>query len=229
MTALLRMILLGATASALLATAPAQAVTIYISGTGSGCSGGPNGQACSNGAQNMFAGSTVNLISPVTETFDAGTYTITNGDLTGDFSGWRFNGAPNWVWNFGITTDNGNGTGNVFLVGGSGGIFGTQAGIAQSNGANYGGSGGPVLPLLSPSGGPSQYSLTFTLAAATTLNFFVLDYYLPDNAGGVALKIDEVGQVPLPAALPLFASALIGGGVMAWRKKRKQKGEPLAA
>ena len=36
--------------------------------------------------------------------------------------------------------------------------------------------------------------------------------------------------VPLPAALPLFAAALIGGGgALAWRKKRKQKMETLAA
>jgi hypothetical protein len=36
-------------------------------------------------------------------------------------------------------------------------------------------------------------------------------------------------ETPLPAALPLFASALIGGGVVAWRRKRKQKAEPTAA
>jgi hypothetical protein len=39
----------------------------------------------------------------------------------------------------------------------------------------------------------------------------------------------NVSEVPLPAALPLFASALIGGGVIAWRKRREQKAEPLAA
>ena len=35
--------------------------------------------------------------------------------------------------------------------------------------------------------------------------------------------------VPLPPALTLFASALIGGGVVAWRTKRKQKCEAIAA
>lgn len=29
------------------------------------------------------------------------------------------------------------------------------------------------------------------------------------------------GEVPLPAALPLFAGALVGGGYLSWRKKRK--------
>jgi hypothetical protein len=36
-------------------------------------------------------------------------------------------------------------------------------------------------------------------------------------------------ETPLPAALPLFASALVGGGLMTWRRKRKQKAEALAA
>jgi len=41
--------------------------------------------------------------------------------------------------------------------------------------------------------------------------------------------IAEASTVPVPAALPLFASALIGGGVIARRKRHKQKAEPLAA
>ena len=81
----------------------------------------------------MFPGATVNLINPETLTLGPGTYTITNGDLTGQYSAWRFNGAPNWVWNFGITTDNGNGTGNVFFVGGSGGIFYNPGGFSGSS------------------------------------------------------------------------------------------------
>lgn len=36
-------------------------------------------------------------------------------------------------------------------------------------------------------------------------------------------KIEAQSQVPVPAALPLFASAVIGGGVIAWRRKPKQK------
>lgn len=41
--------------------------------------------------------------------------------------------------------------------------------------------------------------------------------------------VEGVSRVPLPPALSLFASALIGGGVIAWRRRRKQKAEPLAA
>lgn len=47
--------------------------------------------------------------------------------------------------------------------------------------------------------------------------------------GGHIRDRREQYRRPRPAALPLFASALIGGGVIAWRKRRKQRSEPLAA
>jgi uncharacterized membrane protein YfcA len=36
-----------------------------------------------------------------------------------------------------------------------------------------------------------------------------------------SFQISEVSQVPVPAALPLFATILAGGGLIAWRRKRK--------
>jgi hypothetical protein len=39
------------------------------------------------------------------------------------------------------------------------------------------------------------------------------------NAGYLTV---EASQVPLPATLPLFACSLIGGGITAWRKRRRQ-------
>jgi hypothetical protein len=33
--------------------------------------------------------------------------------------------------------------------------------------------------------------------------------------------IAQTSEVPLPAALPLFATVFAGGGVIAWRRKRK--------
>ncbi|MGL6060688.1 MAG: hypothetical protein ACRC1G_08360 [Bradyrhizobium sp.] len=39
----------------------------------------------------------------------------------------------------------------------------------------------------------------------------------------------DVAPVPLPAALPMFASALAGGGLMAWRRKRKAAKAAAAA
>ncbi len=205
----------SAAAAFFAAAVPAQAIIINIDATVSGCSGG---NACSMGAQYLPPNATVNLINPQTYTFGPGTYTITNGDLTGNYSAWRYNGAANWVWNFGITTDNGNGTGNVFFVGGSGGIYSTQAGSAGAHAGNYGGPGGPVLPLLDPTGGPDNYLATFTLASTTTLNFFVLDYYGPDNAGGVSLNI--AGGVPEPSTWAMMILGFAGVGFVAYRRRR---------
>jgi hypothetical protein len=42
-----------------------------------------------------------------------------------------------------------------------------------------------------------------------------------DNTGRGNLRIDNVSAVPIPAALPLFASALAGFGVLARRRKAK--------
>ena len=208
-------------------TTQAKAITLNISGTTSGCYGGPNGQACSNGAENLPAGALVNLINPVQLTLGPGTYSITNGATTGPFSGWRYNGGNNWVWNYGIAIDNGNGTGNIFHVAYAVGQFSTQAGIANSNVATKGGPGGPdsILPVLSLTGGPGAYLDQIILTQTLTLSFFVLDYYLPDNAGGVSLNISGgPSSVPLPAALPLLLAGLGGLGAMSrWRGRSRIK------
>jgi hypothetical protein len=64
---------------------------------------------------------------------------------------------------------------------------------------------------------------------------FAIDLLLNGKTGAVgatfthASNIDDTppnegaGEVPLPAALPLFATILGGGGVIAWRRKRKQE------
>jgi hypothetical protein len=41
------------------------------------------------------------------------------------------------------------------------------------------------------------------------------------GGGGPGIAQLDVNPVPLPAALPLFASVLAGGGLIAWRRKRK--------
>jgi hypothetical protein len=41
------------------------------------------------------------------------------------------------------------------------------------------------------------------------------------GGGGAGIAQLDVSPVPLPAALPLFATVLAGGGLIAWRRKRK--------
>jgi hypothetical protein len=47
----------------------------------------------------------------------------------------------------------------------------------------------------------------FTLTSDAVVSFFIRDYPLTDNAGGISL---DVTAVPLPAAAWLFGSALLG-------------------
>jgi hypothetical protein len=201
-------------------SAEAKAATISIDSTVSGCFGG-DGQACSDGSAHLFPGSRVTLIDPVTITLAPGAYTITDAATSGYYSAWNFSGG--WVWNWAATTDNGDGTGNVFLVGASGYIYGSQSAAAGAHDGNYGGPGGPVLPLLDPTGGPDNYSLSFTLPTTTKLDFFTIDYYLPDNAGGVALDISAAA--PEPSTWAMLTIGFAGLGALT-RRRRSGAGRP---
>ena len=63
-------------------------------------------------------------------------------------------------------------------------------------------------------------SFQFTLTTAQTISFYISDNNLIDNVGGISL---DVSAVPLPAALPLFATGLGALGLLGWRRKRKAK------
>ncbi|MBI5418085.1 PEP-CTERM sorting domain-containing protein [Candidatus Poribacteria bacterium] len=68
--------------------------------------------------------------------------------------------------------------------------------------------------------GVQNFSRTFTLNNTTTLDFMIRDYYLPDNAGGVALNIHAA---PEPSTFILF---IIGGGLVGmvtYKRKRCEK------
>jgi hypothetical protein len=155
----------AAVAALLAISVEAKAATVSIDSTVSGCFGGSDGQACSGGPAHLYPRESVTLIDPVTITLAPGAYTITDAATSGYYSAWNFSGG--WVWNWAATTDNGDGTGDVFLVGVSGNIYGSQAAAASAHDGNYGGPGGPVLPLLDPTGGPDNYSLSFTLPTTT--------------------------------------------------------------
>jgi hypothetical protein len=87
-------------------------------------------------------------------------------------------------------------------------------------------------------GPESQY--VFDISAATLVGFQIApltwQVYNTDFAGGfvlVGVGRSELGApvatTPLPAALPMFASALAGAGFFRWMKKRKQKAAQLPA
>ncbi len=135
----------------------------------------------------------------------AGTYSVGNATgMTGanpTFTGWRYNGDPNWVWNFVLANAS---TDAVIFYGEAGGIQGSQSGIASD----------PAV---------QDFSGTFTLAAPTTVDFMIRDYYLPDNAGGVALAITPVTTTPEPESLALIGTGLVPLLGMEVRRRRPRK------
>jgi hypothetical protein len=80
-------------------------------------------------------------------------------------------------------------------------------------------------------GGPN-YAL-YSVACATGCTYDWNTYALLNNGGQIpglshVSFYDSLpshdgfpGEVPLPAALPLFGSALVGAGLLGWRKRRK--------
>jgi hypothetical protein len=62
---------------------------------------------------------------------------------------------------------------------------------------------------------------TNTTGCAGAVNLLGLTDYSSIEIGRLEVfTIAEVGNVPVPAALPLFATVLAGGGLVAWRRKR---------
>jgi hypothetical protein len=110
------------------------------------------------------------------------------------------------------------------------GLFDTPTFLtASSTGISFNGTG---------NGGP----VTFSRTGVGALNFeggLITDYTLP---GGTVIDSDDfddnsnfqfatmaIGTTPLPAALPLFGTALGVGGVFGWRRKRKNAAATAAA
>ena len=121
-------------------------------------------------------------------TLGAGDYTITNATgLPGanpGFNAWRYNdGGNSWVWIFVLADD---ATDRVLFYG-EAGVGGSQGAVASHSDVQ-------------------NFSATFSLAAPTTVNFMIRDYFLTDNAGGVALNIEPaaVEAVPEPSSVILL-------------------------
>ncbi len=74
---------------------------------------------------------------------------------------------------------------------------------------------------------PTSNPISFTLAAAQNVNFFILDYPYNDNAGGVSFALDDgiappTGAVPEPATWALLVAgfAVIGSAL---RRRQRQR------
>ena len=203
------------------AGAQAQTTTVDISAgpTGWGCT------TCFGGLQAPGAqlGALVTRVNqgepgPLQLTLGPGAYSVTNAATTGNYSGWRVDGGDDWAWNFAIGSDNGDGTANTLEVGAIGGIYGSQAAVANATDVpSY-----HFDTIINPSTSTADFYDSFSLTKQTTLDFFVIDGYLPDNVGGVALNITPltaVSAAPEPSAWMLMLAGVGGVGLKLRRRK----------
>ena len=105
---------------------------------------------------------------------------------------------------------------------GSVGITGTQAQVAAATNVQT----FHFQTVIDQNGSTAGFHDTLVLPMTTTLDFFIVDGFLTDNLGGVALDLEPVSQppqVPLPAALPLFATGLGALGLLGWRGRRQRR------
>lgn len=187
----------------------AHATTVVIDAATSGC---VNSSQC-DGSPHWPAGTHIgDLYAPTQLTLAAGTYTITNGSndpgANPQFSAWRFDGGPQWVWAFMMIDD---ASKDLLLQGCCGDrVYDNQADAANQTFAR-------------------DYTATFTLAATTTLDFITEDYYPWDNAGGVTLDIQPAGvaaPVPEPQSLALMLAGL--AALASAARRRARAGVPRA-
>ena len=151
-------------------------------------------------------------------TLGPGTYTITNADPNGSdyFSAWNFNGYPtsgNWVWSFVVANS---ATDQVLMDDFVSPIEGTQSAMSNLTGTTTF-DGLTQLSATSTAG----FTDTLTLASITTLDFFIDDFALGDNGGGVALNISgQTSGAPEPGTAAMLLGALV---VLGFRAVRPQK------
>ena len=156
----------------------------------------------------------------------AGTYTVTDADLTGADSAWTSSlGYNPWYWAFGAanvgSVQTGT-TGTVLLedyIGTAAQVlkpFASQTAAGVATGLQiYDGTNPLSATTL------ASFSDTFTLATQSYVDFYVLDQLVSDNGGGIALNVTQVQTgVPEPASFLLVATALAAGCLRLRRRAR---------
>jgi hypothetical protein len=233
---------IGVAALTLLMTSPLNAATItYVTPSGSSTSGGAvNASALFNTTAGALTVTLTNLqpnITDVAQALSDLNFTFSNGLTTGTLtssSGQQVSIAANGTTTLGPTTSTGWGLNNnvsgglqlnaLGFVGPAGLIVGPPGpgGVyTNANGSIAG--NGPHNPFI-------NQTATFTISnaaitAATLITSAVFSF--GTTAGINVTGVPSTNPVPLPGALPLFATGL--GGLLLMRWKRKRKAEPIAA
>jgi len=232
---------IGAAALTLLMTSPLRAATVtFVTPTGSTTSGPVNASATFTTTANQILVSLSNLQANITDVAQALSdlnFTFSNGLTTGTLtssSGQQVTIAANGTTTLGPTTSTGWGLNNnvsgglqlnaLGFVGPAGLIVGPPGpgGVyTNANGSIAG--NGPHNPFI-------NQTATFTISnaaitAATLITSAVFSF--GTTAGINVTGVPSTNPVPLPGALPLFATGL--GGLLLMRWKRKRKAEPIAA
>jgi len=232
---------IGAAALTLLMTSPLSAATVtFVTPTGSTTSGPVNASATFTTTANQILVSLSNLQDNTTDVAQALSdlnFTFSNGLTTGTLtssSGQQVTIAANGTTTLGSTTSTGWGLNNnvsgglqlnaLGFVGPAGLIVGPPGpgGVyTNANGSIAG--NGPHNPFI-------NQTATFTISnaaitAATLITSAVFSF--GTTAGINVTGVPSTNPVPLPGALPLFATGL--GGLLLMRWKRKRKAEPIAA
>jgi hypothetical protein len=233
---------IGVAALTLLMTSPLNAATItYVTPSGSSTSGGAvNASALFNTTAGALTVTLTNLqpnITDVAQALSDLNFTFSNGLTTGTLtssSGQQVTIAANGTTTLGPTTSTGWGLNNnvsgglqlnaLGFVGPAGLIVGPPGpgGVyTNANGSIAG--NGPHNPFI-------NQTATFTISnaaitAATLITSAVFSF--GTTAGINVTGVPSTNPVPLPGALPLFATGL--GGLLLMRWKRKRKAEPIAA
>jgi hypothetical protein len=233
---------IGAAVLSIVMASPLKAATItYVTPPGSTTGGG----AVSASALFTTVAGAVNItltnlqanITDVAQALSDLDFTFSNGITTGTLtssSGQQVSIAANGTTSFGATTSTGWGLNNnvsgglqlnaLGFVGPAGLIVGppgTGGVYTNANGSIAG--NGPHNPFIN-----QMATFTVSNAAITAATLITSAVFSFGTTAGIDVTgVPSTNPVPLPGALPLFATGL--GGLLLMRWKRKRKAGPIAA